>query len=491
MLSRFRFAAGIAAALCLSLAACGGGGSDPSTPDASAVDPTSVVDIQRHPASVSGTAIPPATSINDSSGAVWTVKNGFIYRAGKKTISSDVILLLWYEGVIYQEDSAILWWKWKNNGWVACADPRPAVTPPVVIPPAVTPPVVIPPVVIPPVVIPPVVTPPVTTPPVVTPPVVTPPTTSAISFYGIGAHYVQGGLSSSVAFATQAASLADLGMKSYRQDMYTTSQIDTIAATVMPGLGKNVQVLPMIEAYPWDDPAANGNPTEATAYAYAYGMAAHAATKFKGIPVVEFGNEYDIDGNAGNVASDGQDVTDYNNTYFQIFRGSLRGSIDGWHSVDTGHVTKIIANASSGWLHFGFLDGMMTGKQPDGSTGHPKIAPDIIQWHWYSDFGDIEKATGGSGTYNVLSRLKSSYNLPIMITEIGARPMSESQVQSYISTTIPELVAAKATYNVIGFNWYEMYETASLPGYGLMTSGTAKKARYTTMKSVIAAAGAQ
>lgn len=482
MLIRYKFA--FAAALGLSLAACGGGGSNPtSSVAAAAVDDSAVVDIQRHPASASGAAIPPATSINDSSGAVWTVSKGSIYRAGTETISSGVILLLWYEGVIYQENSAKLWWKWQNNGWVSSTDPRPAVTPPVVTPPVTTPPVTTPP----------VKTPPVVTPPVVTPPVVTP--ASNIPFYGINGHYVQGGLSSSVPLATQAASLADLGMKSYRQDMYNTSQIDTFAATVLPGLGKNVQVLPMIDAYPWNDPAANGNPTEATAYAYAYAIAAHAATKFAGIPVVEFGNEFDIDANAGNVASDGQDVSDYNNATFPIFRGTLRGSIDGWHSVDTGHVTKIIANASSGWLHFGFLDGMMTGTQPDGSTGHPKIVPDIIQWHWYSDMGDIENAVGGSGTYNILARLKSSYNLPIMITEIGARPtLTEAQAQSYISTTITELAAAKAAYGLIGFDWYELYDDGATGGdgnYGLMTSATAEKARYATMKAAMAAAGPQ
>jgi hypothetical protein len=50
-----------------------------------------------------------------------------------------------------------------------------------------------------------------------------------------------------------------------------------------------------------------------------------------------------------------------------------------WRSVDTGHVTKVIANATSGWLHFGFLAGRMIGTQPDGSKGHPKIWPHVIQ----------------------------------------------------------------------------------------------------------------
>jgi hypothetical protein len=485
MLLRYKFA--FAAALGLSLAACGGG-SSPTASDAGAAD-AAVVDVQKHPASLSGTAVPPAMSINDSSGAVWTVTNGVIYRANQKTVSSDVTLLLWYAGKMYQENASKAWWVWQNNGWVVSADPRPAVTTPAV--PAVP------------------ATPakpasstssgststssPSTS--AAQTPAATPatPAASAISFYGIGAHYVQGGLSESVPLATQAASLSDLGMRSFRQDMYNTSQIDTMASTVIPGLGKGVQVLPCIIAYPWDDPSINGGtPTEASAYAYAYTIAAHAATKFAGIPMVEFGNEYDIDSHAGNVASDGQDVSDYNNSTWPIYRGALRGSYDGWRSVDTGHVTKIINTAEGGWLHFGFLDGMMTGTQPDGTTGHPKITPDIIQWHWYSDDGDIENACGGSGCYNVLARLKSSYNLPILLTEVGVRPtLTEAQAESYITTTVAELAAAKATYNVIGFNWYEMYETASLPGYGLMTSATAKKPRYATMKAAIAAAGPQ
>ncbi len=89
------------------LAACGGGSggsSDPASVAANAVDPATVVNVARHPASVSGTAIPPSTSINDASGAVWTVKSGVVYRAGKTAgFSMNVSLLLWYAGQIYQE----------------------------------------------------------------------------------------------------------------------------------------------------------------------------------------------------------------------------------------------------------------------------------------------------------------------------------------------------------------------------------------------------
>jgi hypothetical protein len=458
-----------AAVLSFTLAACGGGSSDPAgAAVANAADPTSVVDVAKHPASVSGTAIPPATSISDSSGAVWTVKSGVVYRANVAAGFTDqVTLLLWYAGKIYQKNVANLWWVWQNNAWVVSADPRPAAPSSPASSPAGSP---------------------ASSPPATTPTAPTAPTAAAIPFYGINGHYVQGGLSQTVPFATQAASIASLGLRSYRQDMYSASDIDTIASTVIPGLGSKVQVLPCIVAYPWNDPSLNGGtPTEASAYAYAYTMAAHAATKFAGIPVVEFGNEYDIDDHSAPISSDGESISDYDNSTFPIWRGALRGAEDGWRSVDTKHTTKIIANATSGWLHFGFLDGLMSGTQPDGSTGHPKISPDIIQWHWYSDMGDIEKATGGSGTYNVLSRLKTSYGLPIMITELGVRPtLSNAQAQTYINQTVAELAAARSTYNLAGFNWYELYDYPDNL-YGVMSSATAQKPDYGYMKTAVTA----
>jgi hypothetical protein len=129
----------------------------------------------------------------------------------------------------------------------------------------------------------------------------------------------------------------------------------------------------------------------------------------------------------------------------------------------------------------------MNGTQPDGSTGHPKISPDIIQWHWYQDGGDFENAIGTSGTYNVLAKLKSTYNMPIIFTEIGSSPdQSTAAQQTYVTKTIAELVAAKTTYNVVGATWYELYDYPK-DAFGVMTSGSAKKANYTTLKSIIAA----
>lgn len=479
-------------ALCLSLAACGGGGGG-SANDANVAGSATNIDIAQHPASVSGTAIPPATAINDSSGAVWTLNNGVVLRAGQTTNSTGTAtLVLWYAGKMYMTNSANVWSVWSNNSWAASSDPRPVAAAPAA-PAAIPAATAAPAAAAPAAAATPAKTSTTSTPAVsaAAPPATTTPTTPAstgpaIPFYGINGHYVQGGLSQSVPLSTQAASLADLGIRNFRQDMYTTQDVDTFVNTVIPGLGSNVQVQPVIIANPYNDPSLNGAaPTEASAYAYAYTISAYAATKLAGVPVVEFGNEYDLDSHNAPIASDGESITDYDNSTFPIWRGSLRGAEDGWRSVDTGRVTKVIANATSGWLHFGFLAGLMTGTQPDGSTGHPTISPDIIQWHWYQDGGDFENAIGTSGTYNVLAKLKSTYNLPIIFTEIGTSPeQSTAAQQTYITKTIAELAAAKATYNVIGATWYELYDYPN-DAFGVLTSATAQKSTYPTLKSMI------
>ncbi|WP_250537017.1 beta-glucosidase [Caballeronia sp. AZ10_KS36] len=442
----------------LIVSACGGGSDGtPSSVNNAAVDPVSVVNIATNPASVSGTSIPPAASITDSSGAIWTVKSGVIYRANLKAgFSQDVILLLWYAGKIYQENVKKGWWVWQNNNWVASADPRPTTTASSSTSTSLT---------------------------------ATGTGINGMPFFGVNEHYAYGGVYQSIPLSTQASTMADLGTTGVRQDVHGYDQIDALANTVIPGLGSKVTVMPLINAYPWDDPTLNGRtPTEASAYTYAYNMAAYAATKLKGVPVVEFGNEYDLDSHNARIANDGVNVSDYDNTYWPVWRGALRGSYDGWRSVDTTGQTKVIATASAGFLYLGWYKGMLTGVQPDGSSGHPKVKTDIIQLHWYSDGLDPENTWGKDGTnYNVLKILHDAYNLPIMFTEIGVNyDYSVAQAQAYIAKTIPELYAAKSTYNVVGFQWYELYDDPT-GTYGILTNSGAKKAIYSSMKAAVAA----
>jgi hypothetical protein len=74
--------------------------------------------------SASGTTIPSATQIVDTSGAVWTVSGGVIYKnGGTAGYSANVTQLLYMNGVIYQQNAAKSWWSWNGGGWVDAASP--------------------------------------------------------------------------------------------------------------------------------------------------------------------------------------------------------------------------------------------------------------------------------------------------------------------------------------------------------------------------------
>ena len=76
-------------------------------------------------ASASGTTVPAVSALVDSQLKTWTLTGGKAYMRGTATPSAGVILLLYYNGSVYQENNAHNWWQWKNNTWAALtADPR-------------------------------------------------------------------------------------------------------------------------------------------------------------------------------------------------------------------------------------------------------------------------------------------------------------------------------------------------------------------------------
>lgn len=80
---------------------------------------------------------PSGTPVVDASNAVWTVRDGVIYKDNAKAgYSANVTTLIAHNGVIYQQNKEGNWWKWQD-GWKSVAsDPR--VTPPRVMPLSVT-----------------------------------------------------------------------------------------------------------------------------------------------------------------------------------------------------------------------------------------------------------------------------------------------------------------------------------------------------------------
>lgn len=86
------------------------------------------------PPSVSGTTIPSATELVDASGGIFTVVGGQISRNGiVDPVTANVTLVLYYNGAIYQKNSAGNWyqltsttWPAGSSGWtyLASGDPR-------------------------------------------------------------------------------------------------------------------------------------------------------------------------------------------------------------------------------------------------------------------------------------------------------------------------------------------------------------------------------
>lgn len=110
-------------------------------------------------------------------------------------------------------------------------------------------------------------------------------------------------------------------------------------------------------------------------------------------------------------------------------------------------------------------------------------------YYWYSDMGDITNANGT----NVLAVLRDTFGKPIWITEFGCKPDSEANVQAFITNGIdgmPMFSKNRAEYNIIGVSWFEVYDSPSDPGYGLMSDPSTAKPRYDTMKAFIASQGA-
>ncbi len=104
------------------LAACGGG----SEMGADGLGDTAAV---AKAASSNGTAIPPAASITDSSGAVWTLVGGHAVRNGTSMSTGSPVAyttLVYLNGAIYGRNTAGNWFKSGTTPWqnLGTADPR-------------------------------------------------------------------------------------------------------------------------------------------------------------------------------------------------------------------------------------------------------------------------------------------------------------------------------------------------------------------------------
>jgi len=87
--------------------------------------------------SASGTMVPAnAKQITDSAWSVWTLSGGVVYQqastassASPAGFSANVTLLLYYNGVVFQQNNECSWWSWSGSAWVSTSNPAPAITP--------------------------------------------------------------------------------------------------------------------------------------------------------------------------------------------------------------------------------------------------------------------------------------------------------------------------------------------------------------------------
>jgi Putative Ig domain len=89
--------------------------------------------------SVSGTTIPSATKLVDAQGNTWTLSSSqtALENGSAAGFTSEVKLLLYFNGLIYQENTAGKWWSWASGAWTAASgDPRVTSASGAVIPPS-------------------------------------------------------------------------------------------------------------------------------------------------------------------------------------------------------------------------------------------------------------------------------------------------------------------------------------------------------------------
>lgn len=502
------------------LAACGGGGSEDGSAGAGSAAGSAVTSAKAHAAaSASGTIIPPASSITDSTGAVWTLTGGSVYRNGAKAGNTyNVSSIIYYGTGIYSCGTGGQYYFWNGSGWVMSNDPRMGGTSadgttlpasPYIIDNTAGVWTVVNGVIyrngatvgntsnvtlvlwygsriwccntsgqfyvnvdprnfaaqwLP-----------------CSDPRIAP-AQSAGMFYGMAGHWDY------TYTPTQLVSLLKgMNCTSYRVDC--TSDPTTLASVV--GIAKAFQsaglkLLVLINQGVTD---ANGNLYANEVAAYLGNMAgakviAQALAPY-GVTMYECGNELTRqNATVMNFSYAGTLAMDFNNTNWPIMRGAMRGMIDG--------VKNIQPNARCG-INFcvadvGAADALWEGMQPDGTSGHQPLRWDITTWHNYDAYGDIF-AIGSDGqgpTFDLPTYCKARFGVPFMITEWNTGPsQTEAFRANYITSQLTEFYANRKSHNIQSVMYYVL--DSGDQSYGIMVNGTPIAQPYSAFTSFTSA----
>jgi hypothetical protein len=508
MLKRREFLSGITAlAGSYVLAACGGGGSDIADGAANAVAKAATAT-----PSPDNTSIPPASSIVDTQGKVWTVSGGSVYTNGVAVRpTSNVTILLWYGSKMYHQNTAGQWYAWNGTDWLGTVNPRPSgLASPngSAVPPSAS----------------------VTDAQgavwtlvngsVARNGVVDRSTSNVavllwynntIYHQGTGGQWygwsgtAWGGSVDPRAQGTPVAAGTFYGMNGHFDYTYTPAQIVSILKTMgastyrlscgadsnslnaLVKMAKGFQCTGMTLFVCIDQGVtdANGNvyANETVAYNAAYSTGATVAKALApyGVTMYECGNELTRRTQTVlNSSCAGNNVGDFNNANWPAMRGVMRGLMDGVKSAQP--TAKCGINFCV--ADTGASDALWDGVQPDGTTGHPTVRWDITTWHNYEVYGDIFAiGTDGAGPhFDLPAYCKGRYGVPFMVTEWNANPeQSQAYRATYITSRIGEFYAARKRSNIQSCMYFVL--DSGDYTWGVMLNGTPLNPPYNAFKS--------
>nr|WKF61676.1 hypothetical protein HUO10_006208 [Paraburkholderia busanensis] len=482
------------------LSACGGGSEGGTGNTSTAAQAALKATAHASAASASGTSMPPAGSITDSSGAVWTLSGGVVYRNGSVAgVNYNVQLALWYSGNMYHENASGQFYQWNGSAWVSCIDPRTGT-----------------------------VSADGTTLPAAAniidksgakwtlvngvvykngtvvgtnfnvslvlwyggkvyhcnnsgnfyanaevaaqwlactdPRIAVAPT--AGSFYGVNGHYDY------TYSPTQLVSMLQaMGCTSYRVGCTSdSSQLNAVVKLAQAFQSAGIKLVVLIQQGLYDSSGKLFS-GESTAYSagYSAGSTIARALASYGVTIYECGNELTRDGaiiidstNAGTKA------LDFNNTNWPVMRGVMRGMIDGVKSVQSSAKCGINFCVND----VGASDALWEGTQPDGSSGYSKVRWDITTWHNYEVYGDIfDIGTDGAGPgFDLPTYCKARYGVPFIITEWNTGPeQTEAYRANYITTQLGQFYQARKTHNIQSVMYYVLDSGNNT--FGIMMNG--------------------
>jgi hypothetical protein len=385
--------------------------------------------------SADGTTIPSASYIIDKVGAMWTVVNGIIYR-NTQTVGNtyNVSLLLWYGGKIWHRGTGGQFYVCTDlSTWLPCNDPRIVIA------------------------------------------------ATAGTFYGINGHYDYRYTPAQIVSIMQ-----NMGCSTYRVGCIDDpASLNAVVNLAQAFQSAGLTLFVLIDLGIYDSNRAIFA-SESIAYNRGRSCAVTVATALApyGVTMYECGNELTREGDiildSGNA---GTKAVDFNNTYWPIMRGVMRGMIDGVKSVQPGAKCGINFCVAD----IGASDALWDGMQPDGTGGYPTVRWDMTTWHNYEVYGDIfNVGSDGAGPgFDLPTYCKARYGVPFLLTEWNTGPeKTEAYRATYISSKFASYYKARNKKNIQSVMYYDLDSGDAT--YGLMIDGSILSQPYGAFTSFIA-----